>query len=332
MSIFKSRKILAATVAGLAVTGGVGAGIAASQDDSRASSFFDSVAKHLGISSDELEEATRAAAIDQVDAAARGRPDHRGAGRGAQVPHRVGRAPAVLRAGTVLRRASRRRRARVRLRDGPGPRLPLRGQALRSDRVPRRHRGGAPRGAPQRPLAGRRGQGRGQVRRRPEGGDPRATRGRGSTRPSPTRSSRKSRPTGSSSACARGSTTSSTPAARTACSSASGAPARASAAASAALRARRRTTAPSPETPPPSFPRDIGGPRAARVSGPLSSTLHTCPRRTCPGSDPGRVPRGPCLGMDPALAGRAAPTAASHQAMSGVRPRTWLPRTVRENA
>jgi hypothetical protein len=69
MSIFKSRKILAATVAGLAVTGGVGAGIAASQDDARASSFFDSVAKHLGISSQELEDATRAAAIDQVDAA-----------------------------------------------------------------------------------------------------------------------------------------------------------------------------------------------------------------------------------------------------------------------
>lgn len=69
MSIFKSRKILAATVAGLAVTGGIGAGIAASQDDSRTSSFFDAVAKHLGISSEELEDATRAAAIDQVDAA-----------------------------------------------------------------------------------------------------------------------------------------------------------------------------------------------------------------------------------------------------------------------
>jgi hypothetical protein len=69
MSIFKSRKILAATVAGLAVTGGVGAGIAASQDDSRTSSFFDAVAKHLGISSQELEDATRAAAVDQVDAA-----------------------------------------------------------------------------------------------------------------------------------------------------------------------------------------------------------------------------------------------------------------------
>jgi len=69
MSIFRSRKIMAATVAGLALTGAVGAGIATSQDDSRASSFFDSVAKHLGISSEKLEEATRAAAIDQVDAA-----------------------------------------------------------------------------------------------------------------------------------------------------------------------------------------------------------------------------------------------------------------------
>jgi hypothetical protein len=69
MSIFKSRKVIAATVAGLAVTGGVGAGIAASQDESRASSFLDAVAKHLGISADELEDATRAAAIDQVDAA-----------------------------------------------------------------------------------------------------------------------------------------------------------------------------------------------------------------------------------------------------------------------
>ena len=34
-----------------------------------AQSFFDSVAKHLGISSQKLEDATKAAAIDQVDAA-----------------------------------------------------------------------------------------------------------------------------------------------------------------------------------------------------------------------------------------------------------------------
>jgi hypothetical protein len=64
-----SKKVLAATVAGLAVAGG-GAAIAASQSDtSPASSFLDAVAKHLGISSQELEDATRAAAIDQVDQA-----------------------------------------------------------------------------------------------------------------------------------------------------------------------------------------------------------------------------------------------------------------------
>jgi hypothetical protein len=68
MSKLTSKKVLAATVAGLAVAGG-GAAIAASQTDSPASSFFDAVAKHLGISSDELEDATRAAAIDQVDQA-----------------------------------------------------------------------------------------------------------------------------------------------------------------------------------------------------------------------------------------------------------------------
>ena len=68
MSKLTSKKVLAATVAGLAVAGG-GAAIAASQTDSPASSFLDSVAKHLGISSAELEDATRAAAIDQVDQA-----------------------------------------------------------------------------------------------------------------------------------------------------------------------------------------------------------------------------------------------------------------------
>jgi hypothetical protein len=63
-----SKKVLAATVAGLAVAGG-GAAIAASQDDSPASSFFDAVARHLGVSSEELEDATKAAAIDQVNRA-----------------------------------------------------------------------------------------------------------------------------------------------------------------------------------------------------------------------------------------------------------------------
>ena len=68
MSKLTSKKALAATVAGLAVAGG-GAAIAASQTESPASSFFDSVAEHLGISSQELEDATRAAAIDQVNQA-----------------------------------------------------------------------------------------------------------------------------------------------------------------------------------------------------------------------------------------------------------------------
>ena len=68
MSKLTSKKVLAATVAGLAVAGG-GAAIAASQTDSPASTFFDSVAKHLGISSQELEDATKAAAVDQVNQA-----------------------------------------------------------------------------------------------------------------------------------------------------------------------------------------------------------------------------------------------------------------------
>jgi len=62
------KKVLAATVAGLAVAGG-GAAIAASQTDSPGSSFLDSVAEHLGISSQELEDATKAAAIDEVNQA-----------------------------------------------------------------------------------------------------------------------------------------------------------------------------------------------------------------------------------------------------------------------
>ena len=70
MNKLKSRKAMAAVVAGVAVVGGGGAAIASAQSDSTSpQAFFDSVAKHLGISSEELEDATRAAAIDQVDAA-----------------------------------------------------------------------------------------------------------------------------------------------------------------------------------------------------------------------------------------------------------------------
>jgi hypothetical protein len=62
------RTLIAATAAGLAIAGG-GAAVAASQSDSPGSSFWDSVAKHLGISSEKLEDATKAAAADQVDKA-----------------------------------------------------------------------------------------------------------------------------------------------------------------------------------------------------------------------------------------------------------------------
>lgn len=68
MGKLTSKKVLAATIAGLAVAGG-GAAIAASQSESPASTFFDSVAKHLGISSEELEDAAKAAAVEQVDKA-----------------------------------------------------------------------------------------------------------------------------------------------------------------------------------------------------------------------------------------------------------------------
>jgi hypothetical protein len=70
MKRFRSRKTLTIAVAALAVVGGGGAAIAAAQGSSSpGQSFFDSVAKHLGISSQKLEDATKAAAVDQVDAA-----------------------------------------------------------------------------------------------------------------------------------------------------------------------------------------------------------------------------------------------------------------------
>lgn len=65
-----SRRTIAVAVAALAVTGGGGAAIAASQGSSASpEAFFDSLAEHLGISTEELEDAAKAAATDQVDAA-----------------------------------------------------------------------------------------------------------------------------------------------------------------------------------------------------------------------------------------------------------------------
>lgn len=70
MKRLTSRKALAVASAALVVAGGSGAAIAASKGSSPTpSAFFDAVAKHLGISTDKLRDATKAAAIDQVDAA-----------------------------------------------------------------------------------------------------------------------------------------------------------------------------------------------------------------------------------------------------------------------
>jgi hypothetical protein len=65
-----SRRTIAVAVAALAVAGGGGAAVAASQGSSASpEAFFDSLAEHLGISTEELEDAAKAAATDQVDAA-----------------------------------------------------------------------------------------------------------------------------------------------------------------------------------------------------------------------------------------------------------------------
>jgi hypothetical protein len=70
MTKLKSKRVLAAfavTVLGMSI-GGVAIATAQTDADSPRA-FFDAVARHLGISSEELEEATKAAAIEQVDAA-----------------------------------------------------------------------------------------------------------------------------------------------------------------------------------------------------------------------------------------------------------------------
>jgi hypothetical protein len=70
MHRLRTRKALAIGIAALAVIGGGGAALAASGGSgSPGQSFLDSVARHLGISSQKLQDATKAAAIDQVDAA-----------------------------------------------------------------------------------------------------------------------------------------------------------------------------------------------------------------------------------------------------------------------
>jgi hypothetical protein len=65
MKRFTSRKAVAVVAAGLVVAGG-GSALAASGSGS-GTSFLDRVAQKLGISSEKLRDATKAAAIDQID-------------------------------------------------------------------------------------------------------------------------------------------------------------------------------------------------------------------------------------------------------------------------
>jgi hypothetical protein len=64
---FGPKRLVVAAAATLAVVGGAAAAVAATGPGSPTSDFLDSVAKHLGVSPQKLKDATKAAAIDQVD-------------------------------------------------------------------------------------------------------------------------------------------------------------------------------------------------------------------------------------------------------------------------
>jgi hypothetical protein len=68
MNKLKSKRVLAVVTA-LAVVGGGGAAIAAAKGSSSSGNgFLASVARHLGVSTQKLQDATKAAAVEQVDA------------------------------------------------------------------------------------------------------------------------------------------------------------------------------------------------------------------------------------------------------------------------
>jgi hypothetical protein len=64
-----TKRTIAVTAAAMCVAGGTGVAIAASEGDSNRDSFVANVAKRLGVSTDDLKDATKAAAIDEVEAA-----------------------------------------------------------------------------------------------------------------------------------------------------------------------------------------------------------------------------------------------------------------------
>src|SRR4051794_11335843 len=68
MNFGSKKRMVVAAATTLAAVGGGAAAVAASGSGSHGSDFLDSVAKHLGVTPQKLEDATKAAAIDQVNA------------------------------------------------------------------------------------------------------------------------------------------------------------------------------------------------------------------------------------------------------------------------
>jgi predicted XRE-type DNA-binding protein len=66
--MLRSKRAVAIAAVTIAAAGGAGVAVAATSSGSRPSDFLDSVAKHLGISRQKLDDATKAAAVDQVNA------------------------------------------------------------------------------------------------------------------------------------------------------------------------------------------------------------------------------------------------------------------------
>ncbi len=68
MNFGSKKRMVAAAAATLVVVGGGAGAVAATGSGSPGSDFLDSVAKHLGVTPQKLKDATKAAAIDQVNA------------------------------------------------------------------------------------------------------------------------------------------------------------------------------------------------------------------------------------------------------------------------
>jgi predicted XRE-type DNA-binding protein len=68
MANLRSKRAIAIAAATVVAAAGTGAAVAATSNGSRPSDFLDSVARHLGVSRQKLDDATKAAAIDQVNA------------------------------------------------------------------------------------------------------------------------------------------------------------------------------------------------------------------------------------------------------------------------